>query len=351
MKTRTTLALLAALALSAPAFATSRIAPRPATPATRDTTRLGIPWTRWTTPDRFGRTVTFYLSDVPDSLRERALPLALVIEGSGAQSVWTRVGDRIGGSGQNLFRRAAKGRARVMIVEKPGVEFCAQVERPGGAEGASEMFLREHTRERWAEANAAALRAVLAMPRVDGTRVLAIGHSEGGTVAAAVAALEPRVSHVAMLSAGGATQLFDLAELFAAPQPGDTAGAADARRESAYAEWAKIQADPQSVTKFWLGHPYRRWSSFLSRNDLGDLMATKARVFLAHGTEDRSVPVVAFDWLRAELLARGRDVTALRLPGLDHGFFGPEGPPEDRSKPAGIEVVFARAIEWWLMPH
>lgn len=330
-------------AASAPAARTT-----PAPVATRDTTRLGIPWTRYTTTDRFGRTITFYLSNLPDSLSGRTLPLALVIEGSGAQSVWTRVGDRIGGSGQNLFRRAAKGRARVMIVEKPGVEFCAQVPRPGGAEGASETFLREHTRERWAEANAAALRAVIAMPGIDRSRVLAVGHSEGGTIAAAVAARCPEVAHVAMLSAGGATQLFDLAESFGAPQPGDTAGAADARRESAFEEWARIQADPESITKFWMGHPYRRWSSFLARNDLDDLLATKARVFLAHGTEDRSVPVVAFDWLRAELVARGRDVSALRLRGLDHGFFGPEGPPEDRSKPVGIEVVFGRVLDWWL---
>ncbi len=323
-------------------------APAPTPPAVRDTTRLGMPWTRWTTTDRFGRTITFYVSDVADSLRGRALPLALVIEGSGAQSVWTRVGDRIGGSSQNLLRRAARGRLRLVVVEKPGVAFLEQRERPGSALGASETFRREHTPERWGEANAAALRATLAMPGIDRGRVLAVGHSEGGTIAAVVAARCPEVTHVALLSAGGPTQLFDLAELAAAPQTGDSAGAGDARREAVYAEWAKIRANPGSIDDEWLGHPYRRWAAFLARNDLGDLLATPARVFLAHGTADRAVPVASFDWLRAELLARGRDVTALRLAGLDHGFRR-DGEAEG-GPPAGFEDVLARVVDWFLAP-
>ncbi len=86
------LALLSsALALAPAALA----APRATAPvATRDTTRLGVPFQRWTTPDRFGRTITFYLSVPRDSLVGRALPLVLVIDGSGSQSVWTRVGAR-----------------------------------------------------------------------------------------------------------------------------------------------------------------------------------------------------------------------------------------------------------------
>src|SRR5262245_37786448 len=75
--------LLSLFTLASPATAR----PSRAT-AVRDTTRLGMPWTRWTTTDRFGRTITFYLGDLPDSLRGQKRPIALVIEGSGSQSVW-----------------------------------------------------------------------------------------------------------------------------------------------------------------------------------------------------------------------------------------------------------------------
>ena len=274
-------------------------------------------------------------------------PLVLVIDGSGCQSVWTRVGERLAGSHQNLMLRAARGRARVLIVEKPGVPFAFQPKQPGSAEEGSAEFLREHTLERWSEANVAALRAALALPGVDRARVLACGHSEGAGVAARVAALCPEVTHVASLSGGGPTQLFDLAELFGAAQPGDSTGAAAARRQPVYDEWARIRADSASVTRFWLGHPYRRWATFGAHDLLPDLLATRARVYLAHGTEDRSVPVVAFDVLRAQLAVRGREATVERVEGVDHGFFGPEGAPQD-GRPAGVDLVFGRVLDWFL---
>lgn len=339
-------ALLAPSSLTAvsPAFGGQRPV------AVADTTRLGIPWTRYTTTDRFGRTITFYLSNVADSLRGWPLPLALVIDGSGCQSVWKRVGERIGGGHQNLMRRQARGRARVMIVEKPGVAFLDDPPRPGSAEGSSETFRREHTLERWSEANVAALRAALALPGVDARRVLVCGHSEGGTVGARVAALFPGVTHAALLSCGGATQIFDLAEFAGAPQPGDAPGAAAARRQAVYDEWAKIRTDSASTERMWLGHPYRRWFTFCSGNALDDLLATRARLYLAHGTEDRAVPVVAFDWVRAELAARGREAVTERIEGADHGLFGPEGPPVDGTTVAGVEKVFARVLDWFLGP-
>jgi predicted esterase len=169
--------------------------------------------------------------------------------------------------------RQARGRARIVIVEKPGVRFLDVAQDPGSALGASAEFLAEHTLERWSEANITALRAALQLPGADRARVLICGHSEGGNVAAHVAA---------------------------------------------------------------------------SRNTLDDLLLTHARVFLAHGTEDNAVPVISFDWLRAELAARGRAVTAPRVPGVDHGFFGPEGPPHDMNAPGGLERMFGHVLDWLL---
>lgn len=326
---------------------TAAVAAPPA--ALRDTTRLGIPWSRWTTTDSYGRKVTFYLSELPDSLRGQARPVALVIEGSGSQSVWVKVGDRIGGSLQNLALRAAKRRVRVLVVEKPGVEFLVQPQRPGSAEESSAEFRREHTLERWAEANAAALRAVLAMPGIAATPVIATGHSEGADVSCRVAALEPRVTHVAPLSGAGASQLFDLVQLATQPRPGDAPGDAEKRRQQLLEQWDAVLADPQSTEKFWLGHPYRRWSSFLASNRLEDLQKTRANLFLAHGTADVAVPVASADWLFAELRARGRKVRYERIEGADHGLRRPDE-PNDPATPAGLERVLGLMLDWALTP-
>ena len=62
--------------------------PTPGAPprAERDPAPLGVPFDRYTTADRLGRTITFYLSHVPQGAAQ-PLPLAVFVQGSGATSV------------------------------------------------------------------------------------------------------------------------------------------------------------------------------------------------------------------------------------------------------------------------
>lgn len=327
--------LLAAL-LAAPA---DPPAPRP------DPTPLGIPFQRYTATDPLGRTVTFYLSVPPKAPAADRLPVALFVQGSGCQSLFKKVGDRVGGGLHSLLLQQAKGRVRVLVVEKPGVKYLDDPARPGTADGASEEFLREHTLPRWATANAAAVRAAWTLPGIDPSRTLAVGHSEGGIVAARVAAELPQVTHVASLAGGGPTQLFDLAEIRGRPQPNDKPGDAARRMQAVYDGWAGVQRDPDSITAMWMGHPHRRWSSFLADSVIEELLRSKARVYLAQGAADPAVSVQAHDLAVAALRAKGRELTAERIDAADHGFRTPDQPPGD---PAGMQAVFGRVLAWFL---
>jgi pimeloyl-ACP methyl ester carboxylesterase len=310
-----------------------------------DPTKLDVPYRRYTTADSLGRSITFYLSTPPDGKAEERLPVALWIQGSGCQSLFNKQKDRTSDGLQGVLLKEARGRARILAVEKPGVKFQDRPARPGTAEGASEEFLREHTLPRWAEANVAALRAAWTLPGVDPSRTLAIGHSEGGIVAARVATELPEVTHVASLAGGGPTQLFSFAELDARPRPDDESGDAARRRQAVYDEWARIRSDPDSITRFWKSHPYRRWSTFLPSSLTMELLRSKARVYLAHGTDDASTPVTAFDLARAELAVRNRDATAERVEGGDHGFRTEAMP---KGAVDGFRSVFGHVLEWWL---
>jgi uncharacterized protein (TIGR03067 family) len=181
---------------------------------------------------------------------------------------------------------------------------------------------------------------------VDWTRALVVGHSEGGIVAAHLAAANSRATHVAVLAGGGPTQLFDLVELARRRrQPDEDPAAGERRARQVYEGWARVLADPDNADKFWMGHPHRRWSSFLKTSTLEGLLASRAAVFLAHGTADRAVPVASFDVLRAELTTRGRDVTVERLEGYDHGF---RKPGEPATEFAGFQQVLDRVTDWFL---
>src|SRR5579871_6037000 len=250
----------------------------------------GIPYTRYFTRDSFDRRIIFYVS----GNQGQRLPLVVSILGSGAFSNFIRRGDQILDA-HRTAREAFAGKAHILIVEKPGVEFLEQHSNRGTATNGSVEFRREHTLERWSEAVSAALRAAHALPLSDPRLCLLIGHSEGGIVAARVAAELPGVTHVATLAGGGPTQLFDFVANNARPRPGDKPGDAEQRVRAVYDEWAKVRKDPESTTRFWMGHPYRRWSSFLEHGVTEELLRTKARVYAAAGTEDPVIPVAAHD--------------------------------------------------------
>jgi pimeloyl-ACP methyl ester carboxylesterase len=172
--------------------------------------KLGVPFDRFSTKDSLGRTITFYVSVPPAKEPLAKRPVVLFIPGSGCQSVFQKMGKHVAGGYHTVLFQAAKGRARILVVEKPGVKYLDTPPPAASLEtAASEEFLKEHTLPRWAEANAAGLRSAWALPRIDATRTLVVGHSEGGLVAARLAAELTRVTHVASLAGGGPTQLFD----------------------------------------------------------------------------------------------------------------------------------------------
>ncbi len=310
-----------------------------------DPTDLGVPFQRYTTKDALDRKITFYVSLAPAGNTKARLPIVLFIQGSGCQPIFPRKGDGPSAGLLGLLLEEANGMVRLLVVEKPGVNWLDQPKRPGSAEEASEEFLVEHTLPRWAEANVSALRATWTLPDVEPNLTLVIGHSEGGLVAARLAAELLQVTHVASLACGGPTQLFSLAELHARPRSDDGPEDAARRRQAVYDEWARIQADPSSITKFWMGHPYRRWSTFLPYSLTTELLRTKARIFLAHGTSDTATPVMAFDVVRAELAVHNRDVTAERLEGANHGFRTDAMPV---GSPDGLQALFGRVLAWFL---
>jgi dienelactone hydrolase len=301
-----------------------------------------IPYQRYFTRDAFGRRITFYITKPADpALR---LPLVVSILGSGADSNFIRRDGRVL-DGHRAMRTIFTGRAYVLIVEKPGVAFCEHPKRMGTSDGASDEFRREYTLERWAEAVSSAVRASRTLPFVDSTRTLVLGHSEGGLVACRVAAMNPFVTNIASLAGGGPTRLFSMIELARRGYINREAGDLPAQREEKLlSHWDAVMQDPDSTSKDFLGHPYRAWTSFAKSSCMEELLGTKARVYIAQGTEDHSVAPVTFDILRAHLLAHGRDVTADWVIGADHAFFFPAEPKRD-----GQLELFERIRAWFLV--
>lgn len=280
----------------------------------------------FTCKDKFGRTINYYLSP---PVAGKRLPLAVLVLGSGGQSIWPVINGKVYGGLQNLFLSRVKDHMRVLIVEKPGVQFGFSPPRPGSAEGCSESFLKEHTLDRWTEANNAALNASIKFPGIDPKRVLAVGHSEGGIVVASLAARNKNVTDVACLAGGGPKQSEDLKVLF---------GKAEIEKLL-----VQISRDPKSTTKFALGHPHLRWSTFMATSTIEQALKSKARFFIGQGTKDTSVDPAGADQLDAALRAKNRDVTLVKVKDADHGF------STDRSDQTGkgLSQIFDQILTWF----
>src|SRR5262249_48941845 len=137
----------------------------------------------------------------------RRLPLLIFIDGSGAHSHFVEMNGRMFVGAFGSISVKTRDQYHVVAVEKRGVAF-SEKGSGGSAEGASAEYIQHATLQDRVDEIRLLLHALLEQSAIDASRVLLLGHSEGADVAAAVAAVEPRVTHVAFLSGGRATQLF-----------------------------------------------------------------------------------------------------------------------------------------------
>lgn len=201
---------------------------------------------------------------------------------------------------------------RVFLLEKPGVSRDGRLDE-GRADARSGFDAR------------VADHLVLFDAVVDaapGLPVMLVGGSEGGAVAAEMAARRPAVTHLVLISSGGGwSQEEEFRHLLA-----DGHVVAGLRSEKELDERvALIQAAPESLER-WAGHPYRRWSSFLFVAVDPARLREGLPVLLVHGTADMSVPVGSARALRTAFYEAGRHtLTYLELPDADHALRDPSG--------------------------
>ena len=170
----------------------------------------GQPYREYSTVDKLTRNITFYVSE-PQAPDEK-VPLVVYVQGTGCTSHFLQREGRVFTGLHGLVHKTFRGRARVAIVEKPGVEpFDDQGER-SMQEFCRPEFFYEHTLDLWSEAIAAAIRSAQTFPGIDDSSTLVVGISEGGMVAIRVSSILPNVTHAASLAGGGPNHMYVYAE-------------------------------------------------------------------------------------------------------------------------------------------
>lgn len=236
-----------------------------------------------------------------------------------------------------------------------GYAFIAPEKRgvmPGDTgEACSEEFLRTNRREQRLDDAKKAIDAASALfSRWDG-RLIIVGASEGGVIAAELAAGEHRTAAVVSLAGGGLSQADELELL--RRQSLEARGASEAERAASLAELEDtleaIRRDPSS-TRSWLGadNTYLRWASYLWYAPAMDFARVDVPTYVAHGTRDTSCPVESSDEIVEAYSGRANaSLTYRRMEGLDHRWM-------DASGRSHLSEVLGAVAEWllvWVPPE
>lgn len=281
--------------------------------------------TRITLQERDGPPVRYYLSKPAQKA-----PLVLYIQGSGCVPPFMGLGTPTRLSTiYSWLPLARSGRYAVMAVDKPYQSDEPQKGPFGSAIGCAGAFNAHFSYDAWLRTLRQAVQHALRRPEVDARRVLVIGVSEGGQMAAGLARALPEVTDVVLVGANGPTQLYDFAANIYRSSDSDEVKLL--RLQELDATFSAISADPKSTTKFAWGHPYLRWSSFFAQSTAENLAHSTARVYLASGMQDNSVPILSTEAMYARLRAQGRDVTFRRVPLAGHSLV-PDGRPMPESQ-------------------
>lgn len=288
----------------------------------------GTPFFRYTAD---GGRLTFYLSAHAGG---PARPIVLFVQGTGCDSPFILENGRILSGVQSTLHEVSAGSARIMVVEKPGVQYLDNPAQPADAKHCRPEFVQRYSLESWSKTLVRALEVARTIDGVDRTRTLVIGHSEGAIVGLRVSNQARGITHVAALSGGGPSYLFHMSEFFRKK-------GLDPEKEL-YPCWADVLADPASTTRFCWGQTFRQWSSFMKTSVVAEALRSRSALYFGHGTRDAQNPISAFDVLRSELAARGRKAVLDRVEAGDHGFDLPGQEP-----PAGFVAVFGRILAWF----
>lgn len=216
---------------------------------------------------------------------------------------------------------------KVVMVERRGVRTDGSVD-----EAAARKYA---TKERRVQDILDSLHAHLAGVQ-PGQPVIMAGFSEGGDVAAAVAVAEPRVTHLALFGTGGWSQADEL-RLLVRQHPNYLNIGSLTELE---AKLEQIEAHPDSE-EMWLGHPFRRWSSYMRHPPMNDLLRLDIPVFQAHGAKDSSVPAESARAASEAMKAMGKqNLRYVEYEALDHQF------RDNASGKSGLPLVEVDVVRW-----
>ncbi len=220
----------------------------------------------------------------------------------------------------------------VVFMAKAGTPFCDTVEveeidpmknleeyRP------SDEYVQKAGMEWEMQASKLVIDDLLQRLAIDENKTVVMGISEGGMLATCLATEDSRITHLVSVLSTGLNQFYSsiINRRIDAATGTLTHEEAQKEVESLFAIYKDIYANPESIDKWYYGHPYKRWGSFCDFIPVDHLVKLDIPILLVNGTADRSSPILQSDYIMLEFIRRGKtNLTYHVVPGMGHSMYG-----------------------------
>ena len=260
--------------------------------------------------------------DGKDQTKKDAL---LFLQGSGCKSILRKRKNNSGVSVSvlNEFIKLSPDNYWYFAFEKRGVSPFDLGTGKGNTDKCSDEYNKFISWENRIQDTLEVLKLIEKLKVVNSKRIVLVGYSEGTDVVIGVLNQSTIPTHAGYFVGGGTTQMFDLLVLARKYYFKEISDSIEKEKkiEEYLATFEEIMKNPNVTTKFFLGHSYQRWASFFKNEPDKLFLKVDIPVFLAHGTEDESVPIESIDYLQTQMILNNKkNITFRRYPGLNHAL-------------------------------
>ena len=252
-------------------------------------------------------------------------PLIIYLQGSTNFPLYWLNPDGSYSSGITLNVDMVSNDYHIILISKPNTPLVYSITT--APSGRKQYPMKEGYSEKYSldwRANSAdkVINDVLKKLKIDTSKIIVWGHSEGSQVAPAVALKNKKVTHVISMMGNSLNHLYDfiLNERVSALNGEKSNEEAQTNIDSLYVEFEKIYKDPKSTTKEWFGETYYKWSSFTLNSPIDNMLKLNIPILYVAGGEDRH-SILNMDYAKLEFFRKGKDNLTYKVyPNCDHFF-------------------------------
>lgn len=288
-----------------------------------------------------------------NSTIDKKKPLMIFIHGSGNLPTFHYIPSRKNYSWSAFVDiQNYKDKYHVIFVNKPSVPLFDTVQGEDGRYNypISEDFTQKYSLEWRAKAASLIINQATKLLPVDKSKIVVIGHSQGGQVAPKVALINKKVTHLVLLNSNSLNHLYDftLQERLAAFKGEQSYEQTQQNIDSLFFEYKKIFSDPNSKTKTSYDETYFRWASFSDETPLENMLKLKIPIYVIAGGKDLwGSFIMNTDYVEIEFLRyRKTNLTYKVYPNANH-FLQDEIIENGKTNYVNIKPKIFKDIDEW----